>query len=91
MSAVERFNHRDARNGIARRIREVREERYGRNGGPLLAAFLDIPGKTWANYEGGVTVPAEVLLRFMEVTGADPAWLLYGEGHRYTGEDRAGE
>jgi hypothetical protein len=44
---------------------------------------LGIPIRTWYNYESGVTVPGEVILRFVELTGVDPNWLLHGEGPRY--------
>src|SRR5262245_2683050 len=41
---------------------------------------LGEPGRrrTWYNYEPGVTVPAEVLLRVIEETGVHPLWLLSG-------------
>jgi len=68
---------------LAERLRSVRVERYGERGGPELARDLDIPNRTWYNYEIGVTVPAEVLLRFLEVTSAEPKWLLHGEGPKY--------
>jgi hypothetical protein len=68
---------------LSRRLREVRQEIYGEHGGPELARRLDLPARTWYNYETGVTVPAEVLLGFIEQTGANPAWLLSGEGARY--------
>jgi hypothetical protein len=42
-----------------------------------------LPARTWYNYETGVTVPAEVLLGFIDQTGANPTWLLTGEGARY--------
>jgi SOS-response transcriptional repressor LexA len=48
-----------------------------------LARRLNLPARTWYNYETGVTVPAEVLLGFIEQTGANPNWLLNGEGSRY--------
>ena len=44
---------------------------------------LSLPARTWYNYETGVTVPAEVLLGFIEQTGANPIWLLTGEGPKY--------
>ncbi len=44
---------------------------------------LNLPARTWYNYETGVTVPAEVLLGFIEQTGANPEWLLSGEGSRF--------
>jgi hypothetical protein len=69
---------------LARRVREVRQELYGDRGVPLLAGELDLPARTWMNYESGVVIPASVILRFIEVTGANPSWLLTGQGDRYT-------
>lgn len=68
---------------LSRRLREIRQEIFGDHGGPELARRLALPARTWYNYETGVTVPAEVLLGFIEQTGANPIWLLTGEGSRY--------
>jgi hypothetical protein len=68
---------------LSRRLREVRQELFGEHGGPELARRLSLPARTWYNYETGVTVPAEVLLGFIEQTGTNPAWLLNGEGPKY--------
>src|SRR5262245_49920713 len=68
---------------ISRRLREIRQELFGEHGGPELARRLGLPARTWYNYETGVTVPAEVLLGFIEQTGVNPMWLLSGEGARY--------
>jgi len=75
---------------LSRRLREIRQEIFGEHGGPELARRLNLPARTWYNYETGVTVPAEVLLAFIEQTGANPTWLLNGEGPRYRNshEDR---
>jgi hypothetical protein len=64
---------------LALRLRELRLCMYGEHGGPLLAEALEIPARTWANYESGVTIPGLVLLRLIEVTGIEPRWLLSGE------------
>jgi hypothetical protein len=56
---------------------------YGEHGGPMLAAALRLPFRTWMNYESGVTVPGPVVLRFIELTGACPHWLLTGEPSQY--------
>ena len=56
---------------------------FGEHGGPLVAHRLGIPGRTWYNYETGVTVPAEVLLHFLELTAVEPTWLLQGRGEKY--------
>jgi len=69
---------------ISQRLREVRQELYGEHGGPEMARRLGLPARTWYNYESGVTVPAEVLLSFIDQTGADPAWLFSGLGPRYS-------
>jgi hypothetical protein len=69
--------------GLAHRVREIRIDLYGLNGGPLLAEALGIPFRTWHNYEIGCTIPAHTILRLIEVTGAHPHWLLTGKGERF--------
>jgi hypothetical protein len=64
---------------LARNLREVRLKMYGEQGGPLMAEALGVPARTWANYESGVVIPGLVLLRFIQVTGVEPHWLLTGE------------
>ncbi len=68
---------------LADRVRLVRTQTVGENGGPLLAERLGILFRTWMNYENGCTIPADVILRFIEVTDASPHWLLTGEGPTY--------
>lgn len=68
---------------LSRRLREIRQELFGDHGGPELARRLSLPARTWYNYETGVTVPAEVLLGFIEQTGANPMYLISGEGPKY--------
>lgn len=68
---------------LANRLKEIRTEQYGERGGPELARRLNLPIRTWYNYETGVTVPSEVLLRFIELTNVEPQWLLSGDGARY--------
>jgi hypothetical protein len=72
---------------LSRRLREIRQELFGDHGGPELARRLNLPARTWYNYETGVTVPAEVLLRFVELTGANPIFLFTGEGPRFRRPD----
>ncbi len=71
------------KSALADRVREIRLERYGQHGGPLLAERLDVPFRTWVNYESGCTIPAHVILRFIELTEASPHWLISGEGPKY--------
>ena len=75
------------RTGLARRIREVREDHYGPHGAQFLADALGLSLETWGNYERGVTAPAEVILRLIDGTGVSPRWLLTGAGPKYPGRD----
>jgi hypothetical protein len=68
---------------LARRIREIRRDLYGESGASMLAEQLAVPARTWVNYESGIVIPATVILHFLEVTEANPGWLLTGEGDRY--------
>ena len=72
--------------GIAVRVREIRQDLYGEDGLENLAAALGVPTQTWRNYERAVTMPAEMLLEFMALTGADLNWLLTGDGVRMSSE-----
>jgi hypothetical protein len=74
---------------LADRLRLIRVELFGVRGGAPLAEAVGVPLRSWYNYERGVTVPAEVLLRFLDVTAADPHWLLTGEGPKYRAPDQA--
>jgi hypothetical protein len=73
----------EIKNSLSRRIREVRMELYGEHGGPMLAEALDMPFRTWMSYEMGASMPAQSILRFIEVTRANPHWLLTGEGQKF--------
>lgn len=68
---------------LARRLREVREVLYGADGIPALSLTLGLPPRTWSNFERGIMAPADVILRFLQVTDASPHWLLSGEGDRF--------
>jgi SOS-response transcriptional repressor LexA len=71
------------KNGLSERLRQLRTEFYGERGGPDQARTLGIPVRTWYNYENGVTVPAEIILRVVELTAVEPIWLLRGEGPKF--------
>jgi hypothetical protein len=68
---------------LADRVRKIRNEAFGRDGVAPLAQVIGIPPRTWENYERGVTIPARVMLQFIEITCVEPHWLLTGEGERY--------
>jgi hypothetical protein len=72
---------------LGHRIREIRKALYGEHGGPLLAKELKVPFPSLHDYENGCTIPAESLLRFIELTGAHPHWLLTGDGERFLDHD----
>jgi hypothetical protein len=71
------------KSAVAHRVRLIREDLYGAHGGPALAQALRLPFRTWYHYERGITIPAQVMLRFIELTEANPHWLLTGQGERY--------
>jgi hypothetical protein len=76
-------NYSSERAVLARRVREIRAEILGKYGTLFLSEAMGVPSRTWEMYEAGVTIPAEVLLEFIEVTHANPRWLLTGHGERY--------
>ena len=77
------MNRRIETEDLAGRLRLVRIEQYGEHGAPELARALGIPTRTWLNVERGVSVPGTLMLAFLELTGAEPAWLAHGLGPRY--------
>jgi hypothetical protein len=68
---------------VMSRVREIRLDIFGDRGLANLAQAMNIPAKTWENFENGVAMPALILLRFIELTGVEPHWLLTGDGNRY--------
>jgi hypothetical protein len=72
-----------AKYALAERLRALRAELYGDRGGPELSRRLGLPIRTWYNYESGVTVPAEVVLKIIELTSVEPMWLLHGQGPKF--------
>src|SRR6516164_6113796 len=72
-----------AKYALAERLRILRAELYGDRGGPELSRRLGLPIRTWYNYESGVTVPAEVVLKIIELTSVEPIWLLHGQGPKF--------
>jgi transcriptional regulator with XRE-family HTH domain len=73
----------EAARTLSERLRLIRVELYGEMGAETLSARLGIAPGTWANYESGVLPAASVLLRFIEVTGVHPLWLLDGREPRH--------
>ena len=72
-----------AKVALAERLAALRLELFGDRGGPEMARRLGIPVRTWYNYEGGVTVPAEVVLKIIELTAVEAGWLLHGEEPKF--------
>jgi hypothetical protein len=71
------------RAALAGRIVALRSELFGERGGAEMARRLGLPLRTWYNYEAGTAIPAEVVLRIIELTAVEPGWLLYGRGPKY--------
>jgi hypothetical protein len=76
--------------GLARRLVEIRRDLFGEDGIPVLAELLNIPAGTWMNFEAGITIPAPVILHFIEITRTEPFWLLSGEGNTYRVDPEGG-
>ena len=74
---------RPSKSVLASRIRSIREEIYGEHGVPEIAEKLGLPLDTWRDFERGATIPGEILLCYLELTGADPLWLLTGVGAKF--------
>lgn len=68
---------------LGARLRQVRIELLGEGGPGELARSMGVPVRTWINYEVGVTIPGPILLKFIERTRVEPAWLLTGRGARF--------
>jgi hypothetical protein len=68
---------------LAGRITALRTEMFGERGRATMARRLGVPLRTWHNYEEGKTIPAEVILRVMEMTLVEADWLLNGRGPKY--------
>jgi hypothetical protein len=72
-----------AKLALAERLVALRLELYGDRGRPELARQLGIPPRTWYNYEAGITVPAEIVLRLIVLTSVEAEWLLDGTGPKF--------
>jgi hypothetical protein len=73
---------------MASRVRQIREELYGSNGASCLALSLEIPQRDWEAFEMGEQMTAELMLAFIEITGANPHWISSGLGDKYVTEFR---
>ena len=71
------------RKGLAERMQALVRETYGEQGVWYLASMLGLPPQTIRNYEAGCTIPAEVILEIIYITGVHPNWLLTGAGPKY--------
>ncbi len=64
------------RRALTGQVRRARIAHFGDDGVADLSRRLGLPERTWRNYEAGVTMPADVVLRFMELTGVTACELL---------------
>jgi hypothetical protein len=76
---------------LGARLRAIRVEVFGEDGIDIISEKLGVAPRTWQSYEEvGEVMPAQTLLRFIELTGADPLWLMRGEGRKYRKARRKG-
>jgi len=68
---------------LAERLVSLRTDFCGTRGGPEVARRLQISSRTWHDYERGVTVPGEILLKVIETFDVEPLWLIHREGPRF--------
>jgi hypothetical protein len=61
--------------GIAARLREIRCDWDGEHGAHFFADSLGLPVQSWLNYESGVAMSGEVILKLLAATGVNPHWL----------------
>jgi hypothetical protein len=69
---------------LAERLREIRNDLCGEHGAQLLADALDVRVESWLNYEAGAKVPADVVLKLIDIARVNPVWLLTGQGDPHT-------
>ena len=69
---------------ISERMRAVRVDLFGEDGGWLLAILLGISERKLTRLETHGPIPGHTILAFIEATKANPDWLLSGEGERYS-------
>jgi transcriptional regulator with XRE-family HTH domain len=74
---------RSTKLALAERLAALRSELFGERGGPEMARRLGVPARTWYNYEGGVSLPTDVMLKVIELTSVEPTWLLHGRGPKF--------
>jgi len=75
------------RGQLTGRLGEIRRDLSGEDGLEEFARGLGLPARTWQNYELGVAVPGDTILKFIVTHGVDPRWLLSGEGEKYDRRD----
>lgn len=65
---------------INKRIKIVREKKYGNRSKSKLCKQLDVPETTYQGYEKDTEIPGNFLKIFCEITNIDSNWLLSGKG-----------
>lgn len=81
----------EVKQALSTRLILVRTEVFGERGAPEMARHLGLPVRSWYNYERGATVPGEVILKLIEITSVEPAWLMDGTEPRYREPAAEGE
>lgn len=68
---------------IGQRLRVLRIELAGEQDYAVFTKRMGIPLRSWYQYEHGVSIPADVILRVIEGTSVEPMWLLHGREPRF--------
>jgi hypothetical protein len=77
------FDSRSESSTLSARVRTVRIQNFGEHGGPMLAELVGVTQRRLARIEAGGPIPAEFILKLIDLTGVNPRWLLSGEGEVY--------
>src|SRR5262249_29739694 len=72
-----------SREQLAARLIFLRTSLDGPMGARAFSQRICVTVDEWYAYEAGAPVPAEVLIRVIEVTHASPEWLAQGTGPRF--------
>ncbi len=76
----------DDPHGITRRVRQVREARFGPRGQARFCKAIGVSPSTYHYYENSRVAPPDVLVRIAQVADTNLTWLLTGQGAMDTPE-----
>lgn len=77
----------DQNSTICDRVKFLRESSFGGRGKTQMAEVTGIPYNTYLRYETSTEPPASAVWSICRATGADPGWLLSGQGEPFSKPD----